>query len=580
MKLRGYIKRSKKLVIGSCIGASAFLTWSFTDGYFEISKNLDIYTTLFRELNLYYVDETKPGELTRSGINAMLATLDPYTEFIPESDIEEYKMKYVSSEYGGVGAVVFIREGKAVISEVYEGFPAQRAGLQAGDIFLEINGKEIKNMKLEQVSDLLKGPANTSVKVVVKREGEASPIEKQLAREEIKLGNVHYYGLINDSTGYIKLDQFLRNSADEVRNAFSELKSKHNIRSLVLDLRGNGGGILQESVAILNMFIEQGQTVVTQKGRVKEMNAVYKTTHPAMDPKIPIAVLVDQNSASASEILAGAMQDLERGIVVGKPSFGKGLVQQTKPLSYNAQLKLTIARYYTPSGRCVQKLNYSHRNADGSAGQVPDSLINEFKTSRGRSVYDGSGIHPDIETSHKTYSNISISLASKGLLFDYATTYKATHPIIPSARSFQLSDTEYDDFVAFLAGKEYDYTTRSEKLLQEMKAATEKEKYFESVKDEYEAMQAKIKHDKQNDLVKHKQEIKELLEDEIVSRYYYERGRTEASFDEDTDITEALKVLGSHKEYAAILNGEGKYKVIGKPKGEMLAKGSSIDNEK
>lgn len=579
MKLRGYVLRSKKLVVGATISASALLTWSFTDSYFEISKNLDIYTTLFRELNLYYVDETKPGELTRAGIDAMLSTLDPYTEFIPESDIEEYKMKYVSSEYGGVGAVVFIRDGQAVISEVYEGFPAQEAGLQPGDVFVEISGREIKNMKLEQVSDLLKGPANTSVKVVLKREGEASLIEKLLQREEIKLGNVPYYGLINDSTGYIKLDQFLRNSADEVRNAFTELKNKHHIKSLVFDLRGNGGGILQESVAILNMFIEQGQTVVTQKGRVKEMNAVYKTTQPAMDSKIPIAVLVDGNSASASEILAGAVQDLERGVIIGKPSFGKGLVQQTKPLSYNAQLKLTIARYYTPSGRCVQKLNYSHRKADGTAEQVPDSLINEFKTSKGRSVYDGSGIYPDIKTGYKTYSNIVISLASKGLLFDYATKYKAAHPGIAPARSFSLTDAEYEDFITFLSGKEYDYTTKSEKLLQDMKAVAEKEKYFESVKNEYEAMQAKIKHDKQNDLVKHKEEIKELLEDEIVSRYYYEKGRTEASFDEDEDIREALKVLGSYKEYVAILNGEGNYKVIGKPKNEMLAKGNPMNDD-
>lgn len=564
--------RWKKILVTAAIAGGSILTWSFTDNYFEISKNLDIYVSLFRELNLYYVDETNPGELTRTGIDAMLNSLDPYTEYIPESDIEDYKMKYVSSEYGGIGAVVFIRDGKAVISDVYEGFPAQKSGLQAGDIITEINGKEIKGTQLEHVSELLKGPANTTVKIIVKRDGTVKPIEAEMQREEIKLGNMRYYGLLNDSTGYIQLSQFLRNSSDEVKKAFTDLKQNHHIKYLVFDLRGNGGGILQESVAILNLFIDQGKEVVTQKGRVKETNAVYKTMLPAMDAKIPIAVLVDKGTASASEIMAGAIQDLDRGVIVGKPSFGKGLVQQTKPLTYNAQLKLTIARYYTPSGRCVQKLNYAHKNQDGVAEQVPDSLIKEFKTAHGRSVYDGSGIFPDVKTSNRTYSSIAISLATKNLFFDYATRYKTAHPVIAAARDFKITEEDYKDFVAFLSGKEYDYTTKSERLLKEMKETSEKEKYFESIKGEYEAMQTKIKHDKEGDLEKHKDEIKELLEDEIVSRYYYERERIEASFDEDEDIREALSVLYNKGLYASILTGEGKYKTIGQPKGNLYAK--------
>jgi carboxyl-terminal processing protease len=569
----------KRGLVTAAIAASSILTWSFTEDYFEVSKNLDIYATLFRELNLYYVDETNPGELTRTGIDAMLASLDPYTQYIPESDIEDYRMKYVSSEYGGIGAQVFVKDGKAIISDVYEGFPAQKAGLQAGDIILEVNGKEAKGKQLEHVSDLLKGQANTAVKVIVQREGTAKPIEANMQREEIKLGDVPYYGLINDSTGYIKLNQFLRSSADEVRKAFTELKEKNHIKYLVFDLRGNGGGILQESVAILNLFIEQGKEVVTQKGRIKETNANYKTMMPALDPNIPVAVLVDKGSASASEIMAGAIQDLDRGVIIGKPSFGKGLVQQTKMLSYNAQLKLTVAKYYTPSGRCVQKLNYAHRNEDGTVEQVPDSLITEYKTAHGRSVFDGSGIYPDIRTGDKTYSSIAISLASKNLFFDYATKYKIAHPTIPAARSFELTDADYNDFIAFLSNKDYDYTTKSEKLLKDMKEATEKDKSFESIKTEYEAMQSKIKHDKQGDLIKFKDELKDLLEDEIVSRYYYERGRIESSFNEDEDIKAALNVFSKRSTYDSILTGIGKYKVIGEPKGAAYAKNKAKEKD-
>ena len=555
-----------RYVVGLLILGSLFVSFGFADRYFEIAKNLDTFASLFRQLNTHYVEEVNPAELMQEGVEAMLASLDPYTEYVPESDLENFKMNYVSKQYAGIGATIFTNAaGQVLISEPYEGFAAQKADIRAGDEILSINGIAVTKKKSRDVTELLKGQKGTALKMVVKRLGEAQPLEKVLARERIFFSNVPYYGLLNDSTGYIKLDKFLENAAQEVRDAFLDLKQKKPIKSLVLDLRGNGGGIVQESVNIVNLFVEKGQEIVTQKGRMRERDITYKATFTPVDAKISLAVLVDKGAASASEIVAGAIQDLDRGTIIGQQTYGKGLVQQTLSLPYNGLLKVTVAKYYTPSGRCIQALDYSHKNKDGSVNKISDSLRAEFKTQRGRSVYDGSGIYPDLIASESVRSNIAYSIVNKMLHFDYATQYRALHPSLPAARFFTLSNAEYQDFVTFLADKDYSYATRSEKNLQELKSIAVKEKYFENIKAEYAALEKKLLDNKKDDLTRYQDELKKILEKEIASRYYFQRGELEASFKHDAGIKEAMRVLQNKKLYATILNGEGPYKTIGKP---------------
>ncbi len=560
-----YLKRKKRILIVFSFVLVSFSQFSFVDNYFEISKNLDIFATVLRELNNYYVDDIKPGELMKKGIDSMLESLDPYTEYYPESDIEDYKTM-ITGQYGGIGALIRQKGDYCVVAEPYENFPAQKVGLQAGDVILEINGQSAKGKTTNDVSKLLKGQANTSVKLLVQREGEAKSIEKTLLREEIKIKNVPYYGVVNDSIGYIKLTSFTENAAKEVKDALLDLKAKNRIKGVMLDLRGNGGGLLREAVDIVNLFIDKNQVIVSQKAKIKDMNRIHKSENTPVDTQIPLAVLVDHGSASASEIVSGAIQDLDRGVIVGQKTFGKGLVQQTVPLSYNTQMKVTIAKYYTPSGRCIQALDYSHRNADGSVDKVPDSLITEFKTKNSRSVYDGSGIFPDIPTEPKKLSNISATLLNKMLIFDYATQYRLKHPSLTDPKKFNLSGDEYKEFVGFLANKDYDYTTKSEKSLEEFKKNADGEKYFDDIRPEYEALKNKIGHNKKDDLNKFRDEIKQLIEEEIVSRYYYQRGRLEASLKNDETLVEGINSVTNKTKYVSILKGTGSYKVIGKPK--------------
>lgn len=544
----------------------SLLSFAFVvdDDFFEMSKQLDIFSTLFKELDIYYVDETNPEKLTRKAIDAMLESLDPYTEFYPESELENYKMQYISTEYAGVGALVQNRDGKIIVSEPYEGFPAQKADIRAGDVIISVDGKLVKDNPVSKVSEMLKGATGTKLKVVIERQGEPKPLEKIITREEIKFGNLLYSGVLRDNIGYIKLDKFLTNAAQEFKLAFQELKRK-NVSSLIIDLRGNGGGILQEAVQIVNLYVPKGGDIVTQKGKIKEMNMSYKALNNPVDLNIPICVLIDTATASASEITAGALQDLDRGVVVGQRSYGKGLVQQTKQLSYNAQVKITVAKYYTPSGRCVQAINYSKKNKKGKSDYVPDSLITEFKTKNNRLVYDGSGIAPDVKTDLPSYSNIVMNLVGKSVIFDYATQYRINHSKISEASKFTLTEEEYNDFVKYVERQDFDYSTDTEAKLKEIKKAAEEEKYFDQVKDEYEVLLKKISHDKTKDLVRFKPEIKEFLENEIVSRYYFQKGRIEHFNRYDKDIEQAVKILDDKKLYQAILNGEGTYKVIGKP---------------
>jgi carboxyl-terminal processing protease len=550
--MKAFIKRFKVLLITGMIGGYALLSYSFVDSYFEVSKNLDIFATLFRELNIYYVDETNPGDLMKKGIDDMLESLDPYTNFIPESEIEDYRYM-TTGQYGGIGALVRQQGDYVVISEPYEGFPAQKADLRAGDKILKVNDVDAKGKKTDDISKYLKGAASTTIKLVIEREGEKKPIEKIISREEIKIKSVSYYGMVSEDVGYIKLTGFTENAAGEVKEALVELKKNPAMKSLVFDLRGNPGGLLKEAVDIVNIFTEKGTEVVSTRGKVKDWDKTHKAMNPPVDLTIPITVLVDRGSASASEIVSGSLQDLDRGVVVGQRSYGKGLVQQTRPLSYNAQLKVTVAKYYTPSGRCIQALDYSHRNEDGSVDKVPDSLITAFKTKNGRIVYDGGGIAPDVSLEAPKYSSILQSLVTKNLIFDYATKYRIAHATIPAAKQFRLSDAEYEEFVAFLNGKDYDYTTKTEKTLETLKKDAVEDKTIDAINADLEALKSKISHNKKEDLVKYKPEIKQFLEEEIASRYYFQNGRLEASLKDDKELSEAIAVLHDADRYKKIL---------------------------
>ncbi|HEY1061291.1 MAG TPA: S41 family peptidase [Daejeonella sp.] len=553
----------KKALLPVVVIISIF-SFSFVEDLFQVSKNLDIFAAIYKQLSINYVDDVNSSEMMKNGIDAMLEELDPYTEYIPESDIEDYKLKYVSTQYGGIGATISNRAGKVIVAEPYAGFPAQKADIRAGDEFLEINGVSLKGKTNEQVSSMLKGSKGTPVKLRIQRPGMPKSMELNLTREEIRQNNVPYYGMLSNNVGYIKLDKFLENSAQEVKDALAELK-KNNINGLVLDLRFNGGGILQEAVKIVNLFVDKGVTVVIQKGRNREKSITYNTFSTPLEPNLPLVVLVNNRSASASEIVAGSLQDLDRAVVIGQRSFGKGLVQQTFNLPYNSLVKVTVAKYYTPSGRCIQALDYTHRDTDGMVVKVADSLITEYKTKSGRSVYDGSGIFPDVFVKPLRYSLITQTLASRYHIFDYATQYRNLKTSISDAKNFRLSDAEYNDFIAFLSKRDYNYDTRVEKLLNELRDEAEKENKIGDLKPEFDALKAKVSHSKKNDLVLFKDEIRKVLESEIVSRYYFEKGRLEQNFKYDNELNEAQKVLSDKSVLASILNGEGTYKSIGKP---------------
>jgi carboxyl-terminal processing protease len=560
----------KKWGVVAGMAILALCLWSFNDDLFQIAKNLNVFASVYKEVNINYVDDINSSKMLKTGVDAMLDGLDPYTEFVPESEIEEYKLHYVSTQYGGIGAGIFAREGKIYISDVFEGFPAQKADIRAGDQLVKINNVDLTGKNNDQVSQLLKGSKGATIKLLIKR-GDAQPVEKDLIRDEIKQPNVTYYGMVDGNMGYIKLDKFLENSSDEVTNALVNIK-KNNPNGIILDLRSNGGGILQEAVKIVNLFVPKNVGVVSQKGKIKEKNAAYVTQNTPLEPNLPLVVLVNGRSASASEIVAGSLQDLDRAVIIGQRSYGKGLVQQTFNLPYNSLVKITIAKYYIPSGRCVQALDYTHRKDDGSVVKVADSLMHEFKTKDGRSVYDGSGVFPDIPVKQERFANVTQTLVSKLLIFDYATLYRNTHDKISDPHDFHLSDAEYNDFVKYLSDKNYSYTTATEKLVNNLKNEATKEKQFSNIQAEYDALKAKMISSKKNDLQQNKDEIKQVLENEIASRYYYEKGRYETNFKYDKELAQSIKTMQNKSQVAAILKGDGNYKVIGKPQLAMIPK--------
>ncbi len=562
---------SKKwmLLIGVALITSLL---AFSEDLFQISKNIDIFSSVYKELVVNYVDEINSSRIIKKGIDAMLDDLDPYTEFVPESDIEEYKMKYVSTQYGGIGASVFVRDGIITISEVYEGFPAQKNDIRAGDELLEVDGVKLSRKKDEDVSAMLKGPKGTKLKILIKRNNNNTPIEKIFNREEIKQNNVSYSSVLEQEIGYIKLDRFLENSAEEVKDALHQiLKSKP--KGLILDLRYNGGGILTEAVKIVNLFVAKNIEIVAQKGRNIENPIVYKTTKDPIAADIPLVVLINAHSASASEIVAGSLQDLDRAVLIGQRSFGKGLVQQTFNLPYNTLVKMTVAKYYLPSGRCIQSLDYSNKTNNGSANKMADSLMTEFKTQNKRFVYDGNGIYPDIVIKEKSLNEIIQFLVSNYLIFDYTNKYRQEHNTITQPDKFRISDELYLDFINYTFLKTNQ--TKSEKLLNDLKNEIDKNKKSEEFKSEYETLKIKLNNFKKQELTTYKSDIKKLLETEIIARYYFEKGRLQYRLKEDIEVNEASKIILNTTSLTEILSGANNHKYIGKPKkykGELSAK--------
>lgn len=546
-------KTLKKFAFLTTVGIVSITSFAFVSGYFEVSKNLDIFSTLFREVNIYYVDETKPGEMIEKAIDSMLEDLDPYTNYIPESDIEDFRFQ-TTGQYGGIGAMIRKKADYVIIAEPYEGFPADKAGLKAGDKILEIDGKSVKGKTTEEVSSVLKGQPGVEVKLLIERPGVKENILKEFTREEVKVKSIPYMGMIDDGIAYVRLRSFTRNCANEVKQAIDNLKNENKVEGLVLDLRGNPGGLLNESVDLCNLFIDKGQEVVSTKGKIKEWDKSYKTHRAPLDTELPLVVLINQSSASASEIVSGTMQDLDRGVIIGKKSFGKGLVQQTRKLSYNSQLKVTVAKYYTPSGRCIQALDYANRNDDGSVGKVADSLKTAFYTKNGRVVYDGGGVDPDITVNQEMYAEIVGSLLSKNLIFDFATQFVINNDSIDIPGEFKVSDDLYDDFVKFLTDKDYEYETNTEKQLVELIELAETE--YAEFKVDLEELHNKLMSYKEDDLHKYQSQISELILSELMARYYYQEGRIIASLEGDVVLDQAIELLHDKERYQGILSGK------------------------
>lgn len=519
---------------------------------FRIAKNLDIFFSLFRELNTFYVDTIDPDKLIKSGIDNMLSGLDPYTVYYPESETSEFTFM-TTGKYGGIGSLVRKSNDYVVISEVYKGFPADIAGIKAGDVLKKVDGTSLKGLSTDLVSEKLKGNPGTEVTLTIERNNKEENFV--VKREKIAIPPVPYFGMIDSNTGYIRFTQFTQNCITEVKNALISLKND-NAKQIILDIRGNPGGLLTEAVEIVNLFEDPGNEVVSTKGKVKQFDENYKTTKEAVDDKIPLAVIINSGSASASEILAGAIQDLDRGVIVGQRSYGKGLVQITRPLSYNTQLKVTTAKYYIPSGRCIQALDYSHRNPDGSVGIIPDSLISEFKTKNGRIVKDGGGITPDIEILPESLSQIAAELYLRYYIFDFGTKYYWAHPNITSPDQFTFTDKDYSDFKQFLVDRKFTYKTQTEQSLNELIANAKKEKYYDMHKDLFTELEKDVNHSLDKDLTMFKSEITDLIEDEIVGRYFYENGAIAWTIKKDKQVAKALEILNNKNEYDLILKGE------------------------
>lgn len=538
------------LLFGGLTVSLSFAQTEEDNTNFEILKNLELFEAVYKNVDLYYVDESNPGELMRTAIDAMLAELDPYTNYIPESQMEDYKLM-TTGQYGGIGAVIRLMGTNVAIIDPYEGFPAHKAGLIAGDEFIEIDGKNVEGLSTSEVSTKLKGQPGKEISVKIKRGEDLKTFT--FKREEVKISAVPYSGMVSDKVGYIKLSSFTQTAAKDVYDAFVKLKKKHQMEKLIFDLRGNGGGLLVQSAQIVNYFINKGSDIVSIKGRISSDNKTYTAKTNPIDNQIPIVVLIDGGSASASEIVSGSLQDLDRAVILGKTSFGKGLVQRPMDLTYNAKIKVTIAKYYTPSGRCIQKLDYSTKKIGEKADEIDESTISTFKTKNGRIVKDGRGVEPDVTIEKKTFSRLTATLVGNDLIFNFATNYRVKHETIPSAETFKLSDSEYEAFTNYVLNEEFEYTTASSEYMKRLKEVAQDEGYYDDSKTDFDELLEFYKPSKERDLLKFKAEIINLLEDEIIGRYHYQTGRIQHALLDDSYILEAVKILNDSERYNQIL---------------------------
>lgn len=572
MNSRKHLISTSRLAILSVIFLLSVAFVTVKDDLFLISKNLDIFSAVYRQVSMNYVDDTNPNDLIKTAVDAMLDDLDPYTEYVQETDIADYKLRYVDTKYGGIGATIFERNGHIYISETYAGYPADQAGLAAGDELLRINGASTEGMTSATVSQLMRGADDSQIRLQIQKPDHDELTELTISRVFIRQPNVSYTAVLEGGVGYIKLDKFLEQSTKEMETAIIDLQRKSQLKGLVVDLRNNGGGILQEAVKIVNLFVPQGEPVVSQRGKNSSKTHNYHTMAEPIAPEIPLAILINGNSASAAEIVAGALQDLDRAVVIGERSFGKGLVQQTFNVPYNNLVKVTVAKYYTPSGRCIQAMDFMHRDSSGKYSKISDSLIHAFNTKRGRIVYDGSGVYPDLAVDRRAYSPITQTLLSRHLIFDYATTFKKKNPSIPEPAKFYVNEEQYADFMHFLGDKDYNYFTKTEESLKLLKKQAEVEKKPSEILAELESLEHKVFQSKQHDLINHKEEIKKILGNEIVSRYYYKEGRHAFALRHDEQLQRSLHLLTTtSNEYYSILAGEGTYKVIGRPESLIAA---------
>ncbi len=530
----------------------AFGTTAQNDKGFEISKNLEIFANVYKNLHTNYVDDVDPGKTMKVAIDAMLASMDPYTNYYAESDMEDVKMQ-VLGQYGGIGSLIHQEGTNIYVAEPYEGLPADKAGLKIGDRILAVNGESTEGKNNAEVSAAMRGQAGTKVTLRLEREGKTFDVT--ITRAEIRLPNVSYSGIVNGNIGYIRLDEFTQNAAKNVREAFKRLKRDNpGLKGVILDLRGNGGGLMGEAVDIVNIWVPQNELVVETKGKVASKNIKSRTRMPAEDVDIPVAVLINGQSASASEIVSGSLQDLDRAVIIGERSYGKGLVQNILPMPYNSQMKVTVSKYFIPSGRCIQAIDYKHRDENGRAIKVPDSLKTAFSTRHGRTVYDGFGIEPDIEVEHPTSSLLSVALYNRFHFFNYALKFHREHDTIPSPKEFVITEEIYQDFINYLSDKTYDYTTYTENILSDLRKVAEEEDYMDNLKQQIDQLEKTYKEAKKDDLMRHRDEVSQLLKDAILVHYYYRKGCIEGALSDDPDVKKAVEILSSTAEYNRILN--------------------------
>ena len=551
--MKKFLNRQNGIIAVIVLIAIAFFGFKKGDDRnFQIAKNLDIFNAIVKELDMFYVDTIDPNKTIREGIDNMLYSLDPYTVYYPENDQDELEMM-VKGSYGGIGSLIRYNPKLqyTVIAEPYEGMPAAESGLKAGDILLEIDGKDLKNNS--DVSTLLRGQVGTSFKLKVQRPGVKEPLEFTIVRRSIQMPTIPYYGIMEGQVGYINLSSFSGTPSKDFKNAFLDLK-KQGATSLVIDLRNNGGGLLDQAVEIVNFFVPRGKTIVTTKGKIKQASNTYKTLREPLDTDIPIAVLVNSGTASSSEILSGSLQDLDRAVIVGNRTYGKGLVQVPRSLPYGGNLKITTSKYYIPSGRCVQAIDYAHRNEDGSVARIPDSLTTVFHTAAGREVRDGGGVSPDVEVKQERLPNILYYLVRDNLIFDYATDFCLKHPVIASAEKFELTDADYTDFKNKVKGADFKYDQQSEKILKTLIEAAEFEGYMKEASAEFKALENKLTHNLDRDLDYFSNDIKEMIAEEIIKRYYYQRGAIIQQLKGDNELDEAVKILTNPERYQQILS--------------------------